>query len=59
MTSKAALDKSKAVLLPVWTRLAADPGSVPDFGLVIGALAPGRLIEYEVVTDRVVQGTAI
>ena len=62
MTSKAALDKRaklKAVLVPGWTNLAADPGSVPTFGLVIGALSSGRLLEYEVVTDGVARGTAV
>ena len=47
------------MLLPGWTNLAADPGSVPDFGLVVDALASGRHLEYEVVTDRVPQGTEI
>ena len=61
MTSKAALDKlkqSNAVLLPGWNILAAD-SAAPDFGLVISALSSGRLLEYEVVTDGVPQGTAV
>ena len=62
MTSKGALDKRaklKAVLLPGRTNLAADPVSVPDFGIVIGASSSGRLFEYAVITDGVAQVTAV
>ena len=61
MTSKAALDKSRkssAVLLPGWNNIAAD-SAAPDFGLVIGSLALGRLLEYEVITGGEPQGTAV